>query len=107
LILIFFNSIWEQDRKNNLLALYQAYNTMADIQDKLVRSDILYVILDMSTSNTGLLQGFYKKAQELLEQSLQLLSEIYQGQERPEMSTTMFTIAQVHAERLDIPCHWR
>jgi tetratricopeptide (TPR) repeat protein len=66
-------SIWEQDRKNNLLALYQAYNTMADIQDKL---------------------GFYKKAQELLEQSLQLLSEIYQGQERPEMSTTMFTIAQ-------------
>lgn len=41
------------------------------------------------------LQGFYKKAQELLEQSLQLLSEIYQGQERPEMSTTMFTIAQV------------
>ncbi len=65
---------------------------MADIQDKLVRNSTVYYSISGSNSSK---QGFYKKAQELLEKSLQLLSEIYQGQERPEMSTTMFTIAQV------------
>jgi tetratricopeptide (TPR) repeat protein len=40
------------------------------------------------------LKGFYKKAQEMLEKSLEVLKEIYQGQERPEMATVLYYIAQ-------------
>jgi len=66
-------TIWEAARNRNLLGLYHLYNTMAEIQEKL---------------------GFFKRAQEQLEKSLQVLKEIYQGQERPEMATVIYNIAQ-------------
>jgi tetratricopeptide (TPR) repeat protein len=39
-------------------------------------------------------KGFFKRAQELFEKSLQVLKEIYQGQDRPEMASVIFNIAQ-------------
>jgi tetratricopeptide (TPR) repeat protein len=38
-------------------------------------------------------KGFFKRAQELLEKSLQVLKEIYQDQDRPEMATVIYNIA--------------